>query len=442
MTMTGGPSTTMPARATAYQTASLAIVIGFPLLGAFFPIESYLSAATVENPGSAIAESTGTTTVILAGLLANIVYLYLRSPHVISALVVRNWPLLLFVGWAFLTSFWSENQVYSMNRTGRMLISLLYGVYICERYERDDFYRIVIFAILLGLVASLLVTILVPGLSRVTDLRGAWRGAYTHKNVLGSVAALGVMFAVLSPARRVVGTPLFALLACGSIVAMLAANSVSPLIAVSIAVALSLYFRVTATGGQLDRLIALVGAALLAVAGAGLAQVLASNLEFLGRDSTLTGRTAVWDFANMMIGIKPLLGWGHGTWNDPGFQKVVLSSLGWQSPHAHNVWLDLRLQLGLPGLVFGIFMFAVAAFRCVKLVMCAVTTEHLLWVACLVYLGLRSYSETILVDPAVVEMFGVSVVFARLSRLSAGVSYARGPAVPHHRGPGRVRTLP
>lgn len=439
--MTGGPSNMMPARATAYQTASLAIVIGFPLLGAFFPLESYLSAATVENPGSATVESTGATTFILAGLLANIVYLYLRSPHVISALVLRNWPLLLFVGWAFLTSFWSENQVYSMNRTGRMLISLLYGVYICERYGKDDFYRIVIFAILLGLVASLLVTIFVPGLSRVTDLRGAWRGAYAHKNNLGAVAALGILFAFLSPARRVVGTPLFALLACGSVIAMLAANSVSPLVAVSIGIALSVYFRVAATGGQLDRLIALVGAALLAVLAAGLSQVLASNLEFLGRDSTLTGRTAIWDFADMMIGIKPLLGWGHGAWNDPGFQKVVLSRLGWPSPHAHNVWLDIRLQLGLPGLVFAIFMSGLAAFRCVKLVMWAVTTEHLLWIACLVYLSLRSYSETILVDPAVVEMFGFSVVFARLSRLSAEISHVPGRTVSNHPGTERARTL-
>jgi O-antigen ligase len=69
-------------------------------------------------------------------------------------------------------------------------------------------------------------------------------------------------------------------------------------------------------------------------------------------DSTFTGRTIIWDFADYEISARPLFGWGYqGFWligNDapsvteaPGFVKDM--------PNGHNGYYDVTLELGYVG---------------------------------------------------------------------------------------------
>jgi len=70
-------------------------------------------------------------------------------------------------------------------------------------------------------------------------------------------------------------------------------------------------------------------------------------------DSTLTGRTIIWDFANYEIGRSPLVGWGYRSFwlvpNSPSFEAP-----GWvkMMPNAHNGYVDTKLELGYVGLAF------------------------------------------------------------------------------------------
>ena len=78
---------------------------------------------------------------------------------------------------------------------------------------------------------------------------------------------------------------------------------------------------------------------------------------FLGRDASLTGRDDLWAAVIRAIGRRPWLGYGFdAVWTRPfsGVAMTIQQQTGWDSPHSHNGFLDLALDLGLVGV--GIFL--------------------------------------------------------------------------------------
>jgi O-antigen ligase len=74
----------------------------------------------------------------------------------------------------------------------------------------------------------------------------------------------------------------------------------------------------------------------------------------LGKDRTLTGRTDLWAVAISMIEHRPWLGYGYSAfWRDgaPGPAAAFWAAVGWRTPHSHNGFIDLTLDLGLLGLL-------------------------------------------------------------------------------------------
>jgi len=85
-----------------------------------------------------------------------------------------------------------------------------------------------------------------------------------------------------------------------------------------------------------------------------------SNLSFerlsymLYGDSSLTGRTVIWDFVNSEIARSPFVGWGYQSfWLVPG-SPAIADAPGWVKgmPNAHNGYIDTKLELGYVGLAF------------------------------------------------------------------------------------------
>jgi O-antigen ligase len=86
----------------------------------------------------------------------------------------------------------------------------------------------------------------------------------------------------------------------------------------------------------------------------------------LYRDSTLTGRTIIWDFAQSEIDRSPFLGWGYQSfWLVPGSPAVV-DAPGWvkMMPNSHNGYYDTMLEMGYVGLAF-LLVFILATLHAV-----------------------------------------------------------------------------
>jgi exopolysaccharide production protein ExoQ len=81
-------------------------------------------------------------------------------------------------------------------------------------------------------------------------------------------------------------------------------------------------------------------------------------------DSSLTGRTIIWDFAQYEIDRSPFLGWGYQSfWLVPNSPAIV-DAPGWvkMMPNAHNGYYDTMLEMGYAGLAF-LLIFIIATLH-------------------------------------------------------------------------------
>ena len=100
-----------------------------------------------------------------------------------------------------------------------------------------------------------------------------------------------------------------------------------------------------------------------------------SNTDVFGRisyilygDSTLTGRTIIWDFAKYEIARRPLLGWGYQSfWLVGPDGPSIVDAPGWVKtmPNAHNGYYDTMLEIGYVGLAL-LVVFIVTALHAIK----------------------------------------------------------------------------
>jgi exopolysaccharide production protein ExoQ len=71
-------------------------------------------------------------------------------------------------------------------------------------------------------------------------------------------------------------------------------------------------------------------------------------------DSSLTGRTVIWDFASWEIDRRPLFGWGYQSfWLVGPDAPSIVDAPRWVKtmPNAHNGYYDTMLELGYVGLI-------------------------------------------------------------------------------------------
>jgi len=79
--------------------------------------------------------------------------------------------------------------------------------------------------------------------------------------------------------------------------------------------------------------------------------------------SSFDHRLDIWDFAIQNIRAKPTFGWGLNSSRDlPGGHDLVAHNAELMPLHPHDMALQLRLELGLPGLILGLaIVLAIAA---------------------------------------------------------------------------------
>ena len=75
-------------------------------------------------------------------------------------------------------------------------------------------------------------------------------------------------------------------------------------------------------------------------------------LDLFGKDTTLTGRTELWEYAAATIGDNVWYGYGYGAfWQVSARAQGIYAAIGWEAWHAHNGLLELGLNLGVIGIV-------------------------------------------------------------------------------------------
>ena len=177
-------------------------------------------------------------------------------------------------------------------------------------------------------------------------------GYFPTKNQLGECAAAGFLLSLYELSQRGWRRAFGAVCMVIAVFLVLKSNSKT---AFGLALACPFLAWFTLLARRLTRLspaIILLALPLFYVLLSSVSQssVMGRISYILYHDSSLTGRTTIWDFAKTQIERSPIIGWGYQSfWLVPS--SPSLTAPGWikSMPNAHNGYYDTMLEMGYVG---------------------------------------------------------------------------------------------
>lgn len=256
---------------------------------------------------------------------------------------------------------WSVDAALSAERTVHLLGTSVIAIYLGFMVPLLTILRIsagVLGFIMLGSVAA---SVGMPELG-IENYEGqlVWKGILNSKNSLGFWSAISVLlFITLSDSvNSFLNKTLCYLMAAISLVVLLMSDSATSILAMVVAGSLSLYLYL-AFRFQLG----FARMAVMAVLFVGLIGLVITNIdtaEILGRSGDLTGRGEVWAQTWQLIMREPLTGYGYGALWFPNDDSIWIqqryTDFTWVVYHAHNGFLQVASEIGLPLSVIALLM--------------------------------------------------------------------------------------
>jgi O-antigen ligase len=257
---------------------------------------------------------------------------------------------LLIAGMSF---FWSTSPETTLRRTIAILVTTAFGWYVASRYTMRETLESIAWALGITGLISLFYGIVDPGVATLPSEGTAWRGVYDTKNALARVMVLGAISGLLlTLERRRRRWPVWA--GIGLSVGMMGMSQSATGLIVFCTLVMTMKFAGTLRLRPIVLVPSLIALALLLAGGViWLRFNDAAMAGTLGKDVTMTGRTELWSVAMLFIEQRPWLGYGYSSfWRGAtGPSGAFWAAVGWPTPHSHNGFLDLTLDLGLLGLV-------------------------------------------------------------------------------------------
>lgn len=329
-------------------------------LFAFFAIQGAIPGiAPTQSLEMTASAPTGLTTIggIASQAIANtlILALLLRRPRLLlRQIAATSWLALpgLLAVLAITSSAWSLDPLLTLRRALPFALAGLFGLYFATRFSPARQLAILRLAMIALTLATIAVVFCAPsiGLDHTPGHAADWQGVFTQKNACGRIMVLAS--AVILYGQRIT-TARFAALALFLFVLIMSGSRGAWLIEAAL-LFLWLLLAVAHRTGPRVRLV-LAAAAPFAIAAFATILVLGFPhlAMFLGRDATLSGRTAIWAQVAHFIAQRPLLGYGYDAFwrgmQGPSFQ--VAAAVHFIVAHAHNGFLEIALELGTAGLV-------------------------------------------------------------------------------------------
>jgi O-antigen ligase len=325
---------------------ALAVTLGLSVLS---PLMTF-SGIPLTGEGSPIRQAAYMLSFLLAAWSLNSI----KNPARLFYL-----PLFLAVAlaWCWLSAIWAIEPSISIRRL--ILTSLvILVIFSCVRglgFQQSVLLLKVV--LLLTLIANYVAVLVTPSFglhtaNEVADTRliGDWRGIMMHKNIAGATSALTVIVFLLSSTPRWRWTS-FAVAALAFFFLFMTESRTS-LGITAFSLAAGTLFSILSPRLR----IAVIPLLFLA----GVAAVIATTVYWnpitadLYDPKAFTGRTQIWRVLLAFSHDNFLLGSGFGSfWNIGPDGPIYRYASGWvsQVTTGHNGYLDLLVQLGLPGLV-------------------------------------------------------------------------------------------
>jgi O-antigen ligase len=359
---------------------------------------------------------------VLIPFFAAAALLLVRTPRAATAAAAAAWPVLLLVAFAAASSLWSAAPATTLRWAAGLMGTTIVGVFLAVRFDLEE--QLVIVCTALGAVALLSAAMVIVPPAAAGGGRGfRWAGMFEDNNLFGRAMCLSVLaFGVLAAERRdrravaVAGFVLCGILLLGS--RSLAAQLVAGVCLLATATAARLRQR----GGDARRRV-MIGCALGALLGGALLCYGSGHLPtVVGRDPSLSGRTALWRETLRMSGERAWLGHGYATfWPRAQAEPARLSSSvsGLPFRHPHNGFLETLFELGAIGLLG---LAAPLAFLLWRALAFGLAPRGSLWpLTCLLFLILSNVAESDFLRHKIFWALYVAVAVDLLYRTRTGL---------------------
>jgi len=312
----------------------------------------------------------------------------------VLAVLSRSTALIAVTALAILSTVWAESPNLAIRRSMALLGTTLIGALLASRFDLGERLRLLSIMLRVLAVSSLLFAVFLPQYGITTDdplHLGAWTGVFGNKNRLGACIALALLVDCYRPISR-----RSKLLWCGLyIVLLVGSKSASPLAALLATWVIVKVFRNMRIRHRLTlRAIGLtIGGVLGLCVGGGLGTGLL-QLVF-GRNADLTGRTELWRAMIPTIMLRPLLGYGYGSfWAGASKEYFELErKIDWVPMYAHNGYLEVLVSLGFVGGILACWFLAKGTLHAARLADLSEFQEDVFPFAFLVYFLIHNMAE-------------------------------------------------
>ncbi|NHK29479.1 O-antigen ligase family protein [Parvularcula flava] len=292
----------------------------------------------------------------------------------------RGWVFFLIPAFCLISVLWSAFTFETIRFSIFTALALVTAALMAVRLD----HRQIVVALMLAKLLIAIASLLFMEQTYVGGLNGGWAilGLYPHKNVLGGhMVAMMIAAVVILLDHRYEKIWRLAALPTLGLGAFFVFNAQSATAIVLMALGCA---GAATIGGVWRPAAAVRGLRTMFVAGGifvAAAGVLALStfsqvdpwtyaLEKLGKDSSLTGRTAIWDRAEVIIDEHPVLGVGADAFWRPGVGQArqIVGMFG-DSPdnhfNFHNVYYEVTVHTGYVGLTLYLTVMAIALYTLV-----------------------------------------------------------------------------
>jgi exopolysaccharide production protein ExoQ len=193
-----------------------------------------------------------------------------------------------------------------------------------------------------------------------SDLSGDWRGIMIQKNYAGLTCAMAILLFTFDAAKIHLALRAAVIVAAAAFL-YLSDSQTSQIMVVASLVFGGIFLWLAQTKGRAALAPSWVGWIVLAVPALLFVSMAIDNtpyLEMLTDPAGFTGRTQIWTALLKFYADFPLFGAGYGSFWDLGPTGPIFQyGKGWvtEISQGHNGYLDLLVQIGLPGTVLVLF---------------------------------------------------------------------------------------
>jgi len=418
---------------------------------------NYESLITVAAPSSAGAFS---RILWLTCLGAGVTLIGWRSELAWLQLRTSNFWLFAFLMLAGSSIAWSIDPTLSTRRLLRLFtIVVACTAFVLVSWHPQRFQSVVRPILSLVLLGSLIFGLVYPEYAiheqSATELAGAWRGLANHKNSLGALASLSLIFwfhGWLCREVRFVAFLAGASIAMACLLLSRSSTSLAATVVVLAFVGLTLrapdglrpfvpHAVVSATAALL--LYALLTLGLIP----GLSALTAAIASLTGKDVTLTGRTEIWAILADHIRLHPWFGTGYAAyWTaaptvGTDAYEFVRRMGSFYPGSAHNGYLDVANDLGAAGLLC-LFGYAITHVRQTLQLMGTERGQATLYLAMFFQQAITNLSETHWFSVQSVDFVLMTLTTAALARSLLEHRLRAAFGEPDSRRPAAVRGAP